>query len=84
MANYGFRADGSEMKTQWEVVLYHLQSNPGHGITQWQASRDFGFTRLAAIVKDIEKKTGIRLKRKQVQVNTRYGGKTWVMRYWYE
>lgn len=84
MANYGFRADGSEMRTQSEVILYYLQTNPGKGLTQWEATRDFGFTRLAAIVKDIENKTGIRLQRTQVRVKTRYGGTTYVTRYWYE
>ena len=28
MANYGYRVDGSELKTQWETILYYLQTTP--------------------------------------------------------
>lgn len=84
MANYGFRADGSELKTQWETILYFLQSNKGATITSWQAIRDFGFTRLSGIVKQIEYRTNIVLKRRDIQVSTRYGGTVYVTEYWYE
>lgn len=84
MANYGFRADGSELKTQWETILYFLQSNKGATITSWQAIRDFGFTRLSGIVKQIEYRTNIVLKRRDIQVTTRYGGTVYVTEYWYE
>lgn len=83
MANYGFRADGSELKTQWETILYHLQTT-GQRITSWQAIRDFGFTRLSGIVKKIEYRTGIVLKRRDINVSTRYGGMARVTEYWYE
>lgn len=83
MAHYGFRADGSELKTQWETVLYYLQTT-GETITSWKAIKEFGFTRLSGIVKVIEYRTGIALKRRDIPVNTRYGGKTWVTEYWYE
>lgn len=81
---YGCKADGTELKTQWETILYHLQTTPKMRITQWQAIKDFGFTRLSAIVKSIEKHTGITLKRRDIKVITRYGGTTWVTEYWYE
>lgn len=81
MATYGFRADGSELKTQWETILYHLQTT-GERITSWKAIRDFGFTRLSGIVKQIEYKTGIVLKRRDIRVSTRYGGFTYVTEYW--
>ena len=83
MAHYGFRTDGTELKTQWETILYYLQTSPGRTITSWQAIRDFGFTRLAAVVKEIEKRTGIRLDRCDEQVETRYGATTWITKYWY-
>ena len=83
MALYGYRADGSELKTQWETILYHLQST-GAKITSWQAIKEFGFTRLSGIVKQIEYRTGIVLKRRDVQITTRYGGKTNITEYWYE
>ena len=83
MAHYGFRADGSELKTQWETILYFLQTEKT-SITSWYAIKEFGFTRLAAIVKAIEKRTGIVLRRRAVKVATRYGGTTRIEEYWYE
>lgn len=84
MANYGTRADGTILKTQWETILYYLQTNECASITSWQAIKDFGFTRLSAIVKSIEEHTGIRLERRDVKVSTRYGGHTRVTMYWYQ
>ena len=83
MALYGYRADGTALKTQWETILYHLQSNPGMTIRAWEAIKEFGFTRLSGIVKLIEYRTGIRLKRRDVKVKTRYGGTVWVTEYWF-
>ena len=82
MATYGFRADGSELKTQWETILYYLQSTPGAKITSWEAIKDFGFTRLSGIVKQIEYRTGIVLKRRDVKITTRYGATCYVTEYW--
>lgn len=84
MVLYGYKADGTELKTQWETILYYLQTNPGKRIRAWEAIRNFGFTRLSGIVKKIEYATGIVLKREDVKVQTRYGGTTWVTEYWYE
>lgn len=84
MALYGYKADGTALKTQWETILYHLQTNPGTPIRAWEAIKDFGFTRLSGIVKVIEYRTGIVLKRRDVKVTTRYGGTTWVTEYWYD
>lgn len=84
MALYGYTADGTALKTQWEMILYHLQSNPGMPIRAWEAIKEFGFTRLSGIVKQIEYRTGIVLKRRDVKVRTRYGGTVWVTEYWYE
>lgn len=84
MANYGYRVDGSELKTQWETILYYLQTTPEARISSWVAIKEFGFTRLSDIVYKIEKHTGIILKRRKVLVTTRYGGKVYVTEYWYE
>lgn len=84
MALYGYKADGTALKTQRETILYHLQTNPGTPIRAWQAIKDFGFTRLSGIVKIIEYRTGIVLKRRDVKVTTRYGGTTWITEYWFE
>lgn len=80
---YGFRADGSELKTQWETILYYLQTERGAKISSWQAIKEFGFTRLSGIVKQIEYRTGIVLKRQSVKVTTRYGATTNITEYWY-
>lgn len=82
MKSYGFRADGSELKTQWETVLYYLQNTEGARITSWQAIKDFGFTRLSDIVLKIKKNAGIVLARRDVSVVTRYGGKAYITEYW--
>lgn len=83
MAKYGYRADGSELHTQWETILYYLQTTR-EKISSWKAIKDFGFTRLSGIVKLIEYRTGIVLKRRDVKVTTRYGGTTYITEYWYE
>lgn len=84
MALYGYKADGTPLKSQWQTILYHLQSNPGMTITSWEAIKEFGFTRLSGIVKHIEYRTGITLKRRDVKVETRYGGTCYVTEYWYQ
>lgn len=80
---YGTTADGQPLNSQWETVLYFLQST-GKPITQWEAIKEFGFTRLSAIVKQIEYRRGIILHRRRKSVTTRYGGQTHVTEYWYE
>lgn len=84
MAIYGYKTDGTPLKSQRETILYYLQSNPGQRISQWKAIKEFGFTRLSAIVKDIEKRNHIYLARTLVKVTTRYGGITHVTEYWYK
>lgn len=82
MKCYGFRADGSPLKTQWETILYYLKTEK-KPITSWEAIKEFGFTRLSGIVMQIEYRTGIRLQRRSKSVETRYGCKTNVTEYWY-
>ena len=81
--NYGTRADGSILTTQWETILYYLQTTRKR-ITSWEAIKEFGFTRLAAIVKEIEYHTGIVLKRESIPFTTRFGASTNITEYWYE
>ena len=83
MAHYGFTKEGKELKTQWETILYYVREE-GKRITQWQAIEQFGFTDLAGIVKKIEYRTGIVLRRRKFSVGTRYGATTFVTQYWYE
>lgn len=84
MTIYGKRADGSELTTQWETVLYFLQQSPEQNkITSGGIWKEFGFTRLSSIVMQIEKHTGVRLPRKTIVVKNRYGGKIHVTEYWW-
>lgn len=82
MALYGYKKDGTPLKTQWQTILYHLQET-GEKITSWHAIKDFGFTRLSGIVKQIEYRTGIVLKRRDFPVRTKYGATVYVTEYWY-
>jgi hypothetical protein len=82
-AKYGYRKDGTPLNSQWATILYILQENPGMSITSWQAIKEFGFTRLSGIVKQIEYRAGIRLARKDVKHITRYGAVVYHTEYWY-
>lgn len=82
--NYGMTADGKVLKSQWETILYYLQSNEGASITSWEAIKEFGFTRLSGIVKQIEYRTGIRLERRDEKHTTRFGATCYFTRYWYK
>lgn len=82
---YGINPEtGKRFTAQWEVIYHYLKSKPGRGITSLEAITEFGFTRLSAIVKIIEDKTGRALNRADISVGTRYGGIVRVRRYWYE
>lgn len=82
MKNYGTTPDGRVLTTQRAVILEYLQSQPGRRITQWEAIKEFGFTRLSAIIFQIEDIYRIEVKRERKEVTTRYGAKTWVTAYW--
>lgn len=88
-AKYGYRKDGSALNTQWETILYYLQTEKKKdgmraSITSWQAIQEFGFTRLSGIVKSIEYRAGVRLARRMLKGKNRYGGSVRFAEYWYE
>ena len=83
--NYGINPEtGERFKAQWEVIWHYIKSKPGRGITSLEAIKEFGFTRLSAIIFKIEKKTGYCARRADILVGTRYGGIVKVRKYWYE
>ena len=83
--NYGTNpSTGKPFRAQWEVIYEYLREKPGRTITQGEATQDFGFTRLAAIIKDIEYRVGVTAARRKIVVPTRYGGKVEVSQYWIE
>lgn len=69
-------------RKQWQVILAYVQD--GHRITSGQVWNDFGYSRLSDIVYKIEKRTGIVLKRRRIDVLNRNGEKCNVAEYWYE
>ena len=68
------------MITQRERVLEYLKTNKDKGITSMEAFQLFGATRLSAIIFDL-KKDGNIITTKSESVQTRYGDKTTVSRY---
>ena len=65
-------------KTQTQLVLERLKS--GRGITSLEAFREFGITRLSAIIFNLRKR-GLDIESQTIEVDTRYGGRTRVARY---
>lgn len=65
--------------TQKELVLNYMKDHGG--ITQLEATRELGCTRLGARVWDLSHKDGIPIVSEMVTVKNRFGQKTVVKRY---
>ena len=83
-AIYGISAEGKPMNTQRELLLDYLKQHPGRAVSQNDVREMWGFTRLSAIVKDVEYKMGVYLKREKRASRTRWGVVTYPTFYWYE
>lgn len=68
------------MATQKDMVIDYIVENGS--ITTLQAFREFGITRLAARIADIEK-SGHEVHRERVTHKNRYGKTVTYMRYWF-
>ena len=69
-----------EVKTQSDAVLWHLKE---YGeITSWEAIREYGATRLSAIIFN-HRKEGYDISSVPLQVKTRFSRNTKVSRYVY-
>lgn len=65
--------------TQQETILRHIQTHK-RGITQKEAIDKYGCTRLAAVVKALQKK-GYNIKSEREKVDTRYSKRVSIARY---
>lgn len=68
--------------TQRQIILQWMLD--GHTITSEQAFKQFGITRLSAVIFDIEKIYGKAPSRRFISVPTRYGKNVRVCEYWME
>ena len=68
--------------TQRQIILKWMLD--GHTITSEQAFKQFGITRLSAVIFDIEKLYGKAPNRRFISVPTRYGKNVRVCEYWIE
>jgi|TARA_R110002012_G_scaffold255472_1_gene435431 hypothetical protein len=69
-----------QVKTQSDAVLWHLKA---YGeITSWEAIKEYGATRLSAIIFN-HRKDGYEIASIPLQVKTRFGRNTKVSRYVY-
>mgnify|MGYP003660608996 CR=1 FL=1 len=69
-----------EVKTQSDAVLWHLK-NYG-SITSWQAIKEYGATRLSAIIFN-HRKEGYDITSSPMQVKTRFGRNSKIAKYIY-
>ena len=61
------------MKTKIEKVLWHLLEY-GH-ITSWEAIKDYGATRLSAIIWVLRHKRGLNIRSERIEFTDRFGDK---------
>lgn len=75
---YGYDSNGRPLRTQKEVVRNYFLNNTGkaNAMSHEDCKTRFGFTRLSAIVFDIQNQDGIAVSRERRTVPTRYEGIT--------
>ncbi len=69
-----------EVKTQADAVLWHLKTYKS--ITSWQAIKEYGATRLSAIIFN-HRKDGYHIDSTPMEVKTRFGRNTKIAKYVY-
>lgn len=68
-----------EKKTQRNEVLRHLKENGS--ITSWEAIKEYGATRLSAIIYDLRHYYDLEIKNERVEFTNRYGTKSSYVKY---
>jgi hypothetical protein len=63
-----------EKRTQRNEVLRHLKENGS--ITSWEAIKEYGATRLSAIIYDLRHYYDLNIRSERVQFTNRYGTKS--------
>ncbi|QDP48011.1 MAG: hypothetical protein Tp1124DCM108671_46 [Prokaryotic dsDNA virus sp.] len=70
----------NEVKTQSDAVLWHLKNYKS--ITSWEAIKEYGATRLSAIIFN-HRKEGYFIDSTPIERETRFGRKTKIAKYSY-
>ena len=70
----------SEIKTQRDAILWHLATYGS--ITSWEAIKEYGATRLSAIIFNLRNE-GYQIDSRPMEVKTRFGRPTKIARYLY-
>ena len=65
--------------TQTEAILRHLE-NQG-SITSWEAIRDYGATRLSAIIYNLRHRYNLDIENEWIEFTDRYGSKARYVKY---
>ena len=68
-----------EKKTQKNEVLRHLKENGS--ITSWEAIKEYGATRLSAIIYDLRHYYDLNIRNERVEFTNRYGTKSSYVKY---
>lgn len=66
--------------TQAKVIFDYLSA--GNRITSWEATHKFGITRLAEIVRQVEKIYNVKVDRERKVIENRYKKKVSITEYW--
>ena len=61
------------MNNKTEKVLWYLLEN--HQITSWEAIKEFGATRLSAIIFNLRHKRGLNIRSERIEFVDRFGDK---------
>ena len=65
--------------TKTQAVLMHLESEGS--ITSWEAIRDYGATRLSAIIYNLRHKYNLSIENEWIEFTDRYGSKARYVKY---
>ena len=62
-----------------KAIMYHLQQNGS--ITSWEAIKEYGDTRLSAIIYNLRYKYNVNIINEQINFTDRFGNKSYFVKY---
>lgn len=62
-----------------KAIMYHLQQNGS--ITSWEAIKEYGATRLSAIIYNLRYKYNVNIINEQINFTDRFGNKSYFVKY---
>ena len=62
-----------------KAIMYHLQQNGS--ITSWEAIKEYGATRLSAIIYNLRYKYNMNIINEQINFTDRFGNKSYFVKY---